>query len=352
MCTPGVRIFSPAGVVRSRPSPCASCSAPMMRSPDGCWISNSAAYAVEADLVGHDAIPPLHETVTELRSQPLVFLGVSCDRTLAGVLGYRRDGDTVDIDRLAVDPAFFRRGLATRLLREVFPRERDATRFTVSTGSGNQPAVSLYEQFEFRVVGEAEPAPGAKVVLLHAAGRRLVWVPRSGVGGRRHEMSPDVSGQRSPGSGAMLRCWHRAICSDRCQECPVVGTEYSSVDRVSSRFFDAQARRPRRRCRSIARARPRGLRRGDDDDDAAGTEPDASGAQPPDCVGRRGRGCCRGDHQRLGDGHRGREPRRPRRRLHGRVPGRLGRRDGRAVGRRPRQASSTPSPAARCPTSA
>jgi GNAT superfamily N-acetyltransferase len=108
----------------------------------------------------------LHETVTELRAQPLIFLGASCDRTLAGVLGYRRDGDTVDIDRLAVDPMFFRRGLATRLLRELFARERDATRFTVSTGLGNEPAVGLYERFGFRVVGGAEPAPDAMVVLL------------------------------------------------------------------------------------------------------------------------------------------------------------------------------------------
>jgi hypothetical protein len=102
-----------------------------------------AAYAVEADLVGYDTIPPLHETVTELQSRPLVFLGVSCDRTLAGVLGYRRDGDTVDIDRLAGDPVFFHRGLATRMLRELFAGERDARAFTVSTGLGNQPAVSL-----------------------------------------------------------------------------------------------------------------------------------------------------------------------------------------------------------------
>jgi ribosomal protein S18 acetylase RimI-like enzyme len=126
-----------------------------------------AAYAVEAELVGYDTIPPLHETVTELQSQPLIFLGVSCDRTLAGVLGYRRDGDTVDIDRLAVDPVFFRRGLATRMLRELFARERDASAFTVSTGLGNQPAVSLYQRFGFRIVGEAEPAPATRVVLLH-----------------------------------------------------------------------------------------------------------------------------------------------------------------------------------------
>jgi ribosomal protein S18 acetylase RimI-like enzyme len=125
-----------------------------------------AAYAVEAGMVGYDAIPPLHETLAELQAQPLIFLGVSCDHVLAGVLGYRREGDTVDIDRLAVDPAFFRRGLATKLLRELFVRERAATRITVSTGFGNQPAIDLYERFEFHQVGVAEPLPGVRIVLL------------------------------------------------------------------------------------------------------------------------------------------------------------------------------------------
>ncbi len=132
-----------------------------------------AAYAVEARLVGYDAIPPLHETLVELQSQPLTFLGVSCDHVLAGVLGYRRDGDTVEIDRLAVDPSFFRRGLATKLLRELFVRERDATRFTVSTGVGNQPAVSLYERFGFGQVGFPEPIPGVRIVLLERGQREI-----------------------------------------------------------------------------------------------------------------------------------------------------------------------------------
>ena len=96
----------------------------------------------------------------------LIFLGVSCESQLAGVLGYRRDGDAVDIDRLTVDPPFFRRGLASKMLRELFARERDATRFTVSTGFGNHPAIGLYERFGFRVIGEAIPTPGVRIVLL------------------------------------------------------------------------------------------------------------------------------------------------------------------------------------------
>jgi ribosomal protein S18 acetylase RimI-like enzyme len=142
-----------------------------------------AAYAVEAGLVGYDTIPPLHETVVELQSQPLTFLGVSCDRTLAGVLGYRRQGDTVDIDRLAVHPTFFRRGLATKLLRELLARERDARHFTVSTGLGNHPAINVYERFGFRVVGDNEPVPGVRIVLL------------------QRDQQPTRSGETSSGGG-------------------------------------------------------------------------------------------------------------------------------------------------------
>ena len=152
--------------VSSRHITCASWSTPTSRSPRRVLAIQHAAYAVEAALVGYDQIPPLHETLAELQSQPLIFLGVSCDHTLAGVLAYQREGGTVDIDRLAVDPAFFRRGLGTKLLRELFVRERDAARFTVSTGRGNEPALKVYERCGFQVVGEAEPAPGARTVLL------------------------------------------------------------------------------------------------------------------------------------------------------------------------------------------
>jgi ribosomal protein S18 acetylase RimI-like enzyme len=124
-----------------------------------------ASYRAEADLVGHD-IPVLHETLDELQSQPLIFLGVSSNHMLAGLLGYRRNGDVVDIDRLAIDPAFFRRGLATKLMRELLVRERSARRFTVSTGYGNAPALALYARFGFTVVGTDEPAAGVRTVQL------------------------------------------------------------------------------------------------------------------------------------------------------------------------------------------
>ena len=70
-------------------------------------------------------------------------------------MGYGRDGDVVDIDRLAVAPAAFRRGIGRALVAAVHDREPDARAFTVSTGTDNAPAVALYTSLGYRPVGSS-----------------------------------------------------------------------------------------------------------------------------------------------------------------------------------------------------
>jgi ribosomal protein S18 acetylase RimI-like enzyme len=113
-----------------------------------------AAYRVEADLIGAISLPPLHETPAQLRACGEHFLGAYLDGELAGAVGYKRDGALVDIHRLVVDPAAFRRGLATRLLDELERHEADARDWTVGTGRDNAPARALYERRGFRPVEE------------------------------------------------------------------------------------------------------------------------------------------------------------------------------------------------------
>ena len=109
-----------------------------------------ASYAVEADLIGFDAIPTRLETPAQVARLDLTILGaVDDDGRLVGVLGYRRLGNIVEIDRLAVDPPWFRRGIARSLIEEVHRHEADATAFAVSTGAGNTPAITLYEKLGY-----------------------------------------------------------------------------------------------------------------------------------------------------------------------------------------------------------
>lgn len=118
------------------------------------------SYRVEADLIGFDDIPPLHESLEDMRAQPLRWLGCRADGVPVAFITWAQD-DVVDIDRLCVDPSWFRRGLATTLLHALLDRtEGDVI---VPTGAENTPAVSLYVRSGFTRTGTVEPAPGLKI---------------------------------------------------------------------------------------------------------------------------------------------------------------------------------------------
>ncbi|MEU8249919.1 GNAT family N-acetyltransferase [Nonomuraea sp. NPDC048916] len=122
-----------------------------------------AAYAVEAELIGDDRIPPLHESLPELRSKPLRWLGAVDDDRLVGAVAWAETATEVDVDRLVVHPGAHRRGVGRSLVQEVMTRAGDRT-ITVSTGRANHPARALYERLGFALRGETEVIPGLWVV--------------------------------------------------------------------------------------------------------------------------------------------------------------------------------------------
>ena len=134
-----------------------------------------AAYAVEAELIGDDRIPALHEDLPALLAAGLDWLVALEDGAVVGALGRRQTDDGVDVDRLVVDPARSRRGAGRALLAAVLAGA--AGRVTVSTGRGNTPARRLYAQAGFRETGEREVLPGLWVV--DAEWRAQTPTPRS-----------------------------------------------------------------------------------------------------------------------------------------------------------------------------
>src|SRR5712691_3997279 len=125
-----------------------------------------AGYAVEAELLGFDGIPPLRETLDELMRCGERFLGSYDLDGLAGIVSWEKlAGGTVDVCRLVVAPRAFRRGHATALLDEL-DRAEPAGRYTVSTGTANVPALTLYRSRGFVPVGIREVAEGVTVTML------------------------------------------------------------------------------------------------------------------------------------------------------------------------------------------
>jgi ribosomal protein S18 acetylase RimI-like enzyme len=135
-------------------------------SPDqaGLLDLQHAAYTVEAQIIGDDRIPPLHETSDDLLALPLTWLGAFDDEgRLVGAVAWARTSDEVDLDRLIVHPGAHRQGIGRTLVKEVVARA-GARRVVVSTGRDNVPARALYEGLGFTPQGEAEPVPGLWIV--------------------------------------------------------------------------------------------------------------------------------------------------------------------------------------------
>lgn len=128
------------------------------------------AYAVEAALIGFDDIPALRESLPELRSRAgrLRWLGARTPegRLVAFVAWQQLAGEqagAVDIDRVCVDPDWFRRGLGSRLLRHLLTELAPGQDAVVSTGADNLPAVTLYERLGFSAAETVEPVPGLRL---------------------------------------------------------------------------------------------------------------------------------------------------------------------------------------------
>ncbi len=117
------------------------------------------AYALEEALIGFP-IPRMKDTARELAASDEVFIGMVQDGVLLGMLSFTAEENRFDIQRVAVDPDYFRQGVASDLLQFLFDAASDVTRFRVHAGANNGPAVSLYEKMGFRTVGTIEPVPG------------------------------------------------------------------------------------------------------------------------------------------------------------------------------------------------
>lgn len=129
----------------------------------GLWELQRAAYAVEAALIGFDGIPPLHESLDDLRTCGESFLGTE---NLTGAVSWIRLADgTLDLCRLVVHPDAHRSGIATALLDTLDALE-PADRVLVSTGTANLPALALYRRRGFVPTGTRDLAPGVTLTLL------------------------------------------------------------------------------------------------------------------------------------------------------------------------------------------
>jgi ribosomal protein S18 acetylase RimI-like enzyme len=108
------------------------------------------AYAQEAAVLGVVSLPPMKLTIEQLQSSDDRFHAAYWSAALVGAVGVidKPGMSTMVINSLVVHPAHQRMGIATRLLLHVLAAS-EAASIRVSTGAGNQPALTLYRRHGF-----------------------------------------------------------------------------------------------------------------------------------------------------------------------------------------------------------
>ncbi|MFI5427391.1 GNAT family N-acetyltransferase [Aeromicrobium sp. UC242_57] len=102
-----------------------------------------SAYALEAELIGDDWIPPLQQDAVGLTAWRGHWITAWDGTDLVGAIAWDECREVVDIEKVMVSPQATRRGIASELLGQVIARSA-GRQVVVATGRDNAPAVSLY----------------------------------------------------------------------------------------------------------------------------------------------------------------------------------------------------------------
>ncbi|QZO11710.1 GNAT family N-acetyltransferase [Pseudoalteromonas piscicida] len=123
------------------------------------------SYKVEAEFIGASYFPPLSRTIEDICGATSHFYGYFENQNLAAVIEIVIFEKTLEIDSLTVDPSYFRKGIAGKLLHFALT-EFDAAKVIVETATANAPAITLYQKYGFVEYKRWLPGHGIEKVAL------------------------------------------------------------------------------------------------------------------------------------------------------------------------------------------
>lgn len=131
------------------------------------------AYASEAALYGDPTIPPLTQTLDQMRAEfdRQVVLKAVVDGTLVGSVRAHLHAGTCRIGRLIVHPTVQGRGIGTRLMTAIEARFATAAGFELFTGDRSTRNLALYEKLGYRRTRVASLNAHTTVVILEKPGQ-------------------------------------------------------------------------------------------------------------------------------------------------------------------------------------
>ncbi len=129
------------------------------------------AYQSEAKLLNNPDIPPLKQTLEEIKKEyegGFFLKATDEDGNIIGsVRAYSKDG-TLYIGKLIVHPQFQGQGIGTKLLNEI-ERLHQHDRYELFTSSKSTRNIRLYEHLGYRIFAERLVSDDLKFIYLEKA---------------------------------------------------------------------------------------------------------------------------------------------------------------------------------------
>lgn len=128
-----------------------------------------AAYVTEAQLHDDPCLPPLTETLDELRAAMAAgtMLKAVLGARIVGAVRGRSEGETLYVGRTAVVPDLQGRGIGTRLLAAIEATAGpQVERFELFTGDRSAANLRLYERLGYRELRREQAGPRVTLVFM------------------------------------------------------------------------------------------------------------------------------------------------------------------------------------------
>ncbi|WP_299084049.1 N-acetyltransferase [uncultured Paraglaciecola sp.] len=123
------------------------------------------SYKIEAELIGTLDFPPLTRSAQDIQHSKTAFYGFTEQQNLGAVIEIVIEDKHLEIHSLTVDPKYFRRGIADRLINYILA-EIEFTEAIVETAEVNIPAINLYNKHGFTEFKKWTPSHGIPKVAM------------------------------------------------------------------------------------------------------------------------------------------------------------------------------------------
>lgn len=131
------------------------------------------AYQKEATLYNDWTIPPLTQTLSEIRAEceNSVFLKAQWEARIVGSVRAIFESGTCKIGRLIVHPDYQRKGIGSLLMKSIEASFPNAKRFELFTGTKSADNIRLYQKLGYKKYHQQDLSQKVRIIFMEKSNK-------------------------------------------------------------------------------------------------------------------------------------------------------------------------------------